>query len=711
MGHTTPNEAQYVLDAFEQNFGALKGRPIALYGIGRNTEHILAHFTEHNVVGLMDEVRTGDTLYGLPILNCEQADALGVKNIVIVARLNNVGIIYRRIADFCTAHGIAVFDINGRRLGLPQTETKTFDQYRAITRRVLEEKIRAADTVSFDVFDTLVMRRVLYPRDVFALMERRLERAGRAFPGFAGVRAKAEAELYGAGGHPTLADIYDRLAQTHRLDDTLRGELLQVELQTERDCLVPRAACCEMLALALALGKEVFLTSDMYLPGDVLRPLLAELGVPTEDTQILVSCDFGVPKGDGLFDILRERATGRRILHIGDNEDADIHSARRHGIDDTFYLKSAAAMLEDAQASALLRFDGTLTNRMVIGELIAKMLNDPFLFSTTDGKFALEQDGDLACFIAPLLTCFVGWMARTAREQGLERILLGARDGYILQKMCEILRADSPDLPRTDYFYTSRMAAVLAGLRNEEDILKAARFAYAGTLEQMLERRYLLPHEEILPRGELDEEAYLLAHSEKILRRAEQARANYRQYLRGLDIAPGSRVGFMDFVALGTCQRNLAHFANFALYGLYFARISDPTPHDTSLEASSMFPSANLYSAHWRVLENYFLLENVLTSYEPTLEQFDVQGRPVFFPEVRTPQQFDRLKEIHGALLDQTRNTLLDMEQSGEVDLGLLDLLYGLLDGQYSLAKTDYFNLESLEDTFSGRVFDLKDFV
>ena len=70
----------------------------------------------------------------------------------------------------------------------------------------MQQEILAHEVISFDVFDTLVMRRVLYFEDVFSLVE---QRSGVA--GFRKYRIQAEREVNRLGRAPRIEAIYQRL--------------------------------------------------------------------------------------------------------------------------------------------------------------------------------------------------------------------------------------------------------------------------------------------------------------------------------------------------------------------------------------------------------------------------------------------------------------------------------------------------------------------
>jgi FMN phosphatase YigB (HAD superfamily) len=703
-------EKQYVLDSFAAHFGAFREKRIVIYGIGKNTRHIIEHFPGFNILGLMDETRTG-AIYGKTIVSKEEALAAGVEIIVIVARAGNVRIIHRRIAAFCDAHSVRVYDINGNPLRASRSETKTFDagKYRDISAEVLRKKTENADVVSFDVFDTLVMRRTLYPQDIFRLAESRIgEMAGDLCDRFVDARAGAETELYGEGENPSIHEIYDRMQKNLGISDETKNMWKTLELQTEEAYLIPRERMCREVRFVIESGKPVYFVSDMYLTADIIGGLLTGLGINVAPVHILVSCDHGVSKSTGLFGVLRGGVGSQRILHIGDNAEADERAAKLYGIDDTFHIESAASMLEDSYAAELLDYDNSLEHRLVIGEFIARKLNDPFLFSFTQGRFLVENDYDMAySFIAPLLRKFWGWMTEKALELRLDYIFFTSRDGYILERISNIMRETTPELPETIYFYTARAIAVLAGLNSDDDILYAANLAYAGSPEEMLANRFRLAESDIQARENESDEAYILRHREPIMAGAAAVRRNYLRYLDSLHIKKGARIGFFDFVSSGTCQKGLSNFTDLDLYGLYFLRFCDEYKKDLKIWA--LCETENVYTDHFHLAGNYFFMENVLSSFEATLHDFDDSGRPVFGHESRTEKQLVSLREIHNALADYFRDTVTTWNRYGTVEVGLPDLLFHFLDDRYSMKLTDYFETEVLEDEFCNRCFKISE--
>jgi predicted HAD superfamily hydrolase len=511
-------------------------------------------------------------------------------------------------------------------------------------------------------------------------------------------------DLYSEGKHPNIHEIYDRLQQILDISDATKKLWKELELKTEEENLLPRRRMCEALDFAVSTGKEIYFVSDMYLPTTILRELLGRLGIEAESRRILVSCDYGMSKCTGLFNLLKNKIVGKKILHVGDSFEADDQSARESGIDDTFRIKSALNMLEDSYACELLKYEATLYNRLLIGEFISTQLNDPFIFSITQGKFLVENNYDMAySFLAPVICNFFSWMIAKAKELKLEYILFSARDGYLMEEISKLLRGSIPDFPETQYFYTSRAVSVLAGLESDNDILYAAHLAFAGSIEEMLKCRFLLTVDEIQARVESSDDDYVLKHKEAIMKHSKDMRKNYLRYLERLPVGNKTRVGFFDFVSSGTCQKGVSSFVDFDLYGLYFVQLYDEYKKDLKIE--SMYGVKCAYKESYHLLEDYFFMENVLTSFEPTLQSFDRAGRPAFLPEKRTEGQLEALKDIHNGILDYVQYTKMGIVKFKDIDKALPDLIFHLLRGDYSVVATDYFTTEVLEDEFCNRKF------
>jgi len=201
---------------------------------------------------------------------------------------------------------------------------------------------------------------------------------------------------------------------------------------------------------------------------------------------VLVSCEYGTAKTQNLFSVLQDKYPGKKILHIGDDEYADIEKAKSHNID-TFRLYSATDLFDLLGGLGLENEIDDIADRVKIGLILSRVFNDPFWFEDDRCKLSVNDASDIGyLFCAPMITDFVHWMKDKTKIQGYEQILFGARDGYLmdqLYKMIDVSRASF-------YFLTSRTAAIRTGMESQEDVDYVDSMKYFGTPEETLRVRF-----------------------------------------------------------------------------------------------------------------------------------------------------------------------------------------------------------------------------
>ncbi len=704
-GGETMQEWAYVAETFGRNFSDRRGEPCVLYGLGRGTEAILAACPEFSFLGLLDGFQESGTLYGQPVLSLAQVAERKPAYIVVVARAQSVRIIARRIASFCRAQGIGLWDVQGRDLLVQEVPETRQHAYFSFTLEQAKQEILAHDVISFDVFDTLLMRCTLMPEDVFALMERRL-----GIPGLAKAREQAEHTLY-RQGNPTLEEIEQETGRLCHLTAAQTEALAGVELSIERAVLVPRRDAVALLSFAVAQGKRVFLISDMYLSETQLRSLLSANQI-TGYEGLLVSTACQSLKTQRLFEIFQARVPAASYLHFGDNEEADIACARRCGMD-AQQLMSGADLLALSAWRGMDAQCASLEERLLFGVVVAQVFNSPFALSGTDGRPLVDTAQAFGgVFLSPLLVSFLLWLLRQTAGK-YQHIFWSARDGYLLLRMQRCLQARFPGVsfPKGHYLYISRIAATAAGLQDAEDLRYAASIGFAGSARELLVRRFFLRREEILPQRDGETlEAYVLRHTEVILARAAQLRQSYQAYVQTLGIAPEEAAVFFDLISSGTGQVNFENITGRKYLGLYMIFIQEGQRRKRNLTVRSFLETGGLYALQSYLSRNYEPVENLVMSDEPTLLRFDREGRPVFASEPRSDAELAYTEEVQEGVLRFLQQYLSILgDWQAVIRPAFADQLYQLIRSRYTRVEHCVFAQEMVRDDFTGRDYRMAD--
>ena len=207
---------------------------------------------------------------------------------------------------------------------------------RSLSAQDLSAQLMQYDLVSFDIFDTLVFRTVQKPTDLFAQMARENGRLN-FFDLRTGAERRAREEKFSAGGtrEVSIRDIYAVLSRDAGME---AEEGIRAELRAEKGCCFANPFLKQVFTLLLQAGKPVLIVSDMYLPGEMMRELLASCGYEGYE-KLYVSCDYGCSKGDGgLYRLVREEYPGKRVIHVGDNAQSDVRMALKSGLSALHYV-------------------------------------------------------------------------------------------------------------------------------------------------------------------------------------------------------------------------------------------------------------------------------------------------------------------------------------------------------------------------------------
>lgn len=667
-------------------------RTVALYGLGTETERFIAeHGKEYNIVGLLDGFRTDGEIYGYPIITLDEALQRKALKIIVVARPGSCKAITKRIGGFCEKNGIELFDVRGNDLLAPVTVTYDFSAINGNSIADLKRKIDGADVVSFDLLDTLVARRVYSYTDIFELVDIRLHGIGIDIPDFTHLRLSAEKEL-SKERSPKLVEIYEEVLKRSGVDTISAEELANIEWSADIPVMIRRDKVCNIMREAADLGKSVVITSDCYYGKDQLGHLLDVLGI-TGYEKMLVSSEYGTLKTQELFDELITLYPDKRILHIGDDETADIVNAAAHGID-TFRLYGGIQLFDALGGLGLEKHMHSLSDRVKTGMFIARIFNDPFVFEDSERRLCVDDAKNIGyLFCAPMITDFVHWMRDEIKEDGIGEILFGARDGYLLEKLYRMID------PETDaiYFMTSRTAAIRAGMENEEDIAYVEAMKYSGPPEEALKVRFGI---EATLSNDTDMDAL-------ILEKAKQQRNNYRRYISKLGIGK-VEMAFFDFVAKGTTQMYLQKVFAEHMKGFYFLQLEPEFMADKGLDIEPFYSDEEKDKS--AIFDNYYILETVLTAPHPQMLEMDDDGEPVYAKDTRSDRDLAVFEKAQSGIIDFFRNYTDIVPESVRVSSKELDEILLSLVNRVRILDEDFLSVK-VEDPFFGRMTDIRDVI
>lgn len=344
--------------------------------------------------------------------------------------------------------------------------------------------------ISFDIFDTLVFRKVNNPTDIFEIISKHkyIKEIFGYNNSFKELRICAEKAARGKSSEKeiSLIKIYQEFKY---LSKKQQEKLIKIELKVEKENLFINYQIEKWINLALQYGKKVIFISDMYLNKEQIKKvILNELRVIGNIEEIFVSSDLKKTKYDGSIynHILNKyNINSSQILHIGDNLLSDILQANTKGISTIFYKPNYLYLEQVKYENSYYPYsEGTMSYRNLAS------LNNPY----EDEKYKFFYNfGATIC--GPIFWVFSHWLMNICLENRLFNIGFILREGDIFKKYFERILCyhNMKDEFKLKNIYISRKSLFLPTLSDEDCNLDNMNLKYYHdiTLEDFYEKFYL----------------------------------------------------------------------------------------------------------------------------------------------------------------------------------------------------------------------------
>lgn len=442
---------------------------------------------------------------------------------------------------------------------------------------------------SLDIFDTIVVRDVYKPTDLFYFVGKALQKSGvlKINPlDFQNFRIEAErlARIKSIHEEITLDEIYNVLSTILNLDKNLAEILKEKEIQLEKESIVP------ILENLEKISEKTILVSDTYFDKRTIIEFLRNIGVTTYK-EIYVSSEHRKTKHSGrLYEIISRKYHIEE--HIGDNKRADFEVPRRMGISAKLYEKSQPSRYERAiYHNEKLPYE---LRCILAGTMKAARLSKYYKNEHLQTIHEVSTN-----VIGPFLFFYVYWVLKKASELGLERLYFLAREGQILKSIADILIENFNTRVETRYLYVSRKALYLPSLKDNKDINEMLGYLKISTKFSNL-------REGLKELGFLEENHHYSINDLKnqVLKASEQKRAILLEYLKQEGFAENLKIGIVDIGWQGRLQLCLSKILDYGgLYnpvsgiaGFYLGLLSKRVPIYKSDKRLCFFSDEDMHS-------------------------------------------------------------------------------------------------------------------
>ena len=486
----------------------------------------------------------------------------------------------------------------------------------------IKKDIKKAKIVSFDIFDTLLVRPYVKPTDLFLHMEKAFER-----PGFAEERRDAERRT--RIRHKELEDVTFNMIYDE-IDDEFK-DMKQKEMDWEEMVLRANPELKQVYDFAKELGKRIIITSDMYMPTEFLAKVLRKNGFDGWE-KLYVSGDLGKTKGrKTLFNhILQECSISpKKILHIGDNKISDDKVPHEIGLETALYTQVFTQFVRNDRRANLF-------NRQIGENLSSSILLSIFAHEWQSARCGKKQQQSYwqklgYRYTGPLAYGYSRFVAKEAVERDINHLLFIARDGYTLEKVFNTFDTNI----KTSYIYAPRIISMMCtGKMNYESPNYGIEVVVKKLAEFSEELQKLLEVSNPITRDQF--KVFYTKNKELILSIAEKNKKRYAEYLDKF-ITKKDKIALVDlYTTYFSSQTLFNSIFNKDIFSFYFLMYPKAVNIFKNLQFtcfSQTFekdltkyipPNADLYTRFW------FFVEFLITSPECPIRDISEDGKPVY---------------------------------------------------------------------------------
>jgi len=437
-------------------------------------------------------------------------------------------------------------------------------------------------TISFDIFDTIISRDVLFPDDIYYFVgkfaySKKLISINPSK--FRKIRINYDKLLRSKNDREEIDfnEIYELISHKLNLKKINVKKIKNIEKSIEKNSIYV------IQENFRKTNNNIIFISDMYLDKFFIEKILLKKNIKFLD--LFVSSKFLKTKSSGkLFLIVKKKYDLKE--HIGDDFWSDYMIPKILSLNSNLYRNSKPNRYEKVVYNS--KTLATFEQRSVIAGSMKKTRLEKFY-----KKKILENINNLSSkVIAPFLFFFVYWVLKKAIQKKVDKLYFISRDGEILFKIAKfIINKNKIKNIKLKYIYGSRKAWHIASIdKHTRDFFQYVMEDYEKISINTICERFEIKYDTIKnsfkkiakPSEKLSKKQIKkIFSSNKIIRKsilqcARRKRKILAKYLKQEGFEKKSKIGLVDIGWKGRLQNSLSRtlniqkmYPNQGIHGFY----------------------------------------------------------------------------------------------------------------------------------------------
>ena len=476
----------------------------------------------------------------------------------------------------------------------------------------LKAIVEEHSVISFDIFDTMLLRPYANPKNVFQHLEEVYDAQG-----FSEIRANAEREytnLYGQK-YVNYDEIYEVIPDKFKF-------LKEKEIEIEKNTIYINNEMLEIFNYAKSLGKKIIFLTDMYFSSTILKTILEKNGV-IGDYDIYVSAENRKAKYDKtLFEyvIAKLNVTPKSILHIGNNIHSDHNMAFKSHINAYHYIEPMYELFDKYPKIQYFynKNINSLTSGIIVGILVKKFLES--------GKKNIDYWKYFGYFIGgPVCYGMTKFVYDEVKNNNIKDVIFVARDGFTIEKIFKLL----DNSIKTNYIYAPRILNLLINIDYKDKLPWENKVNSLINILKTMDKELNLNLN--INYNSKKDYTFIETNYKTIKELSNKIKNAYSKYISAFNIKDKT-IGLFDVSAGNFSSLKIMKniFPNSNIYGLYWL-----------ISGNKDGIWCNSYQKDFvHYLNNYEIIEFIITAPELPIKYIDLEGN-----FIRIENQYEEIRK------------------------------------------------------------------
>lgn len=406
--------------------------------------------------------------------------------------------------------------------------------------------------ISFDIFDTLIVRNVSKPSDIFEIVEREYNlKYKNKIKNFKKQRILAETKARKQNFEEvTINQIYENLISIYSKEICLILENIEKETEIKYCQLTNNLDVLNIYNNALKNKKKIIITSDMYLEEVTIKKILKNANIHYDKLYLSSKINKTKVTGNLYKYILNDlNITYNDILHIGNNLKSDYKTPKKN--------KIKSILIKNSNINIYPSLSINILNSFIKNNIINTNYYEDFGYKN----------------FGPILYSFCKYLYDELEKNNINKVYFLSRDGFIIKNAFDTINNNKNI--KSYYMYASRRSLIVPSFikySNSNEIISSMKLPKKITINN-LNKKLGIENKNFNNSEKYDLQSkfiknYIDKNMDIIKKNAQEEYNNLIKYLNKINFK--DKVAIVDIGWYGNMQKSLCNlFPNVDIYGYY----------------------------------------------------------------------------------------------------------------------------------------------